>query len=58
MKFLILLFLFIFVLLLSSCEPDELDDLQQTNKVEINPIKVIGDTGGGEDDVIDDTKTN
>ena len=56
MKILTKLLFCIFVIVLSSCEPEELSSEPVINSEEIKPGDIFGDTGGNEEDVIDDKK--
>ena len=55
MKFLTRLFFCTFVIVFSSCEPEEMPDQPVINSDVINPGDFVGDTGN-EGDVIDDKK--
>lgn len=56
MKLLTRLFFCTFIVALCSCEPEELP-VESVNIQKTEPVKIFGDTGGNEEDVIDDKKT-
>ena len=56
MKILTRLFFCTFVIVFSSCEPEEMPSQPVITSDEIQPGEVFGDTGGNEQDVIDDKK--